>query len=119
MYVEHVVTHLWEDLDELRGHVLVCDCPPQVLCEGDESRFTDDRRRPSMATGGRSWRAALGSITRLPAALADFIPYVTQESIVAAFRGLFPWFSCGFLFPFVEDLVTSQQSTFHTLSKLA
>ena len=34
----------------------------------------------------------------LPAAVADVIPYIMQESIVTAFRGLFPWFSCGFLF---------------------
>ena len=51
----------------------------------------------------------------LPAAVADVIPYITQESIVTAFRGLFPSsvFS-RFPFPFVEDLVNSLSHSFPT-----
>ena len=35
LYVEHVMQHLAEDLPELTGCVLACDCEMDMVCEGD------------------------------------------------------------------------------------
>eukprot|EP00435_Cladocopium_sp_Y103_P021191 s84_g5.t1 len=120
LYVQYIRETMWDDLSELEGCTLVCDCPLSQLCEADLlAGLVFDRLSPEhlpaahqvVPTQGRLPQA---STTRavLISSMAQvrgmpFGPfYILQESLALAFRRLFPgdWFD-DFAIPFVEDLV--------------
>ena len=125
-YLDQISTTLYEDLPELVGRTLICDCPWQDLCEADllaglvfeattppDSGASDAQatysptvpRKPK----GRHLIAAMltGRVVQLQAIPIPTV-WFSQEAVVLAFRKLFPdtWFS-GFKFPFVEDILNA------------
>ena len=120
-YIEHIALHLWDNLGELQGHTLVCDCPVEVYCERDVlaglcfDRESSDPRpyAPKGAGFTVSHRDHAAGVARAvilsgAGARASHVPRpcFLQESVVLAFRKLFPgeWFT-GFAFPMIEDLI--------------
>ena len=122
LYVAHIHQNLWQDLAELQGKVLVCDCEDHTLCEADLlAGLVFDATSPALTSQAppsvphqRSTcspiplrkvllTAALG-VRGLPFAP----PFIHQESLALAFKRFYPehWFR-GFAFPFIEDLVNS------------
>ena len=121
LYVAHICGGpLWDNLPELLGMTLVCDCAWQVPCEvdilaglcfdatspspsGASSRVTG---RPDTIAARRAVILAttVGRASSIP--IPPPIPGITQEMVVLAFRKLFPaaWLS-SIKFPMVEDLV--------------
>ena len=122
LYVNHICSTLWDQLASLHGQTLVCDCPWQSLCEADLlAGLVFDalapNRPPFVAQAGsvatrphRARSVYLATMFAEGATGATIPPAVpvrwSQESVVLAFRKLFPapWFE-GFAFPMVEDLI--------------
>lgn len=109
-YVGHICSSevLWTALPELRGKTLVCDCPWQDLCEADllaglvfeATRAIADAPESSRGTGALSQHAqqlvtaiAASRVVTVASCPVPVQPFA-QESVVLAFRRLFPepWF---------------------------
>eukprot|EP00435_Cladocopium_sp_Y103_P031497 s1905_g8.t1 len=108
LYVQHIRTsNLWEQLEELKGCTLVCDCPLTVLVG-----LFFDATSPSRATRASpraNWQRTvmlLQGIQSIPKAMS--LPMMSQETLVLAFRKLFPadWFD-NYQFAMVEDLINA------------
>ena len=126
--VNHICSTLWDQLPSLHGQTLVCDCPWQSLCEADLlAGLVFDalapNRPPFVAQAGnvatrphRARSVYLATMFAEGATGATIPPVVpvrwSQESVVLAFRKLFPapWFE-GFSFPMVEDLLNQSPLT--------
>ena len=107
LYVEHIIQHLQADLHELRGCVLVCDCPLETTCEADvlaRLLFEECRAAPFQRELTRRGRRKVNlsgtcqvtmALAGLPAAVADVIPYpgglcsVFRFSLPGQLLGLF------------------------------
>ncbi|CAE7240678.1 unnamed protein product [Symbiodinium sp. CCMP2592] len=119
LFVEHIVCNFWTSLPDLQGATLVCDCPLGSLCERDVLAGLVWYQLASSRSGGSwqgmpapAWSAAWAAFTQIPASVAHVIPYSPQESVITAFRSLFPSSAFrGFVFPFIEDLVNSPPFT--------
>ena len=128
-YVNHVCSQpsLWQALPNLCDKILVCDCPPEDICEVDLlAGLVFEATAPvAQRSTGKSGRApprsqAAGAlVTALTAARVVTVSscptpplFFQQESIVLAFRKLFPeaWFQT-FPFPMVEDLLNQPPFT--------
>ena len=119
-YVHQIRTFQWDQLHELQGLTLVCDCPDSDLCEADllagmvfdattpplEHEPTNSRRRRPRTT--QVMAALLSSRVVHVSSVTVPTQWFPQESVVLAFQKLFPaaWFD-GFKFPLVEDLLNS------------
>ena len=125
-YIEHIMTSgLKEDLAELCGCRLACDCPAQSPCEADVLAgltFThvvcngQDQAKPKAKRRkqprGRQAVAAILGAAGIPPTVGAVIPYTTQEAVVLAFRSLYPGdYFQNFLFPLIEDLVNAPPFT--------
>ena len=122
LYVAHIHQNLWQDLLELQGSVLVCDCEDHTLCEADllaglvfdaTSPTLTSRASPSLPHQRSTCSPTPLRKVLLTAALGvrglPFEPpFILQESLALAFKRFYPepWFQ-GFAFPFIEDLVNS------------
>ncbi|CAE7218895.1 FCPB [Symbiodinium sp. CCMP2592] len=119
LFVEHIICNFWTSLPDLQGATLVCDCPLGSLCERDVLAGLVWYQLASSRRGGSwqgmpapAWSAAWAAFTQIPASVAHVIPYSPQESVITAFRSLFPSSAFrGFVFPFIEDLVNSPPFT--------
>ena len=99
-YVAHIhQSGLFDQLEEMEGMTLVCDCPMEVPCKADiligllfERRLQSGE--PGRASGSvsrrRPRRAALAAWGGIPQALPRNLQKHSQESLVARFRRLFP-----------------------------
>eukprot|EP00435_Cladocopium_sp_Y103_P040697 s950_g11.t1 len=115
LYVQHIRTsNLWEQLEELHSCTLVCDCPLTEMCEADVLvGLFFDATSPSTvprASSRASWQRTvmlLQGIQSIPQAVA--LPMMSQETLVLAFRKLFPaaWFDNYYQFAMVEDLINA------------
>lgn len=119
-YVDHICSSgLWNQLSELEGLTLTCDCPWQSLCEADILaglffEFTSPQPKPRVQqAAGPATKALLRRSVILAASGAHGaqIPVSvpqrwTQDTVILAFRKLFPaaWFE-DFKFPLIEDLI--------------
>ena len=127
-YVNHICSSdvLWQALPELRGKTLLCDCPWQDLCEADllaglvfeattptSSDVPPNQRTESRRGQARHLVAAIAAsrVVTVSSSPAPPQPFL-QESIVLAFRKLFPesWFQTH-KFPMLEDLVNQPPFT--------
>ena len=127
-YVGHICSSevLWTALPELRGKTLVCDCPWQDLCEADllaglvfeATRAIADAPESSRGTGALSQHAqqlvtaiAASRVVTVASCPVPVQPFA-QESVVLAFRRLFPepWFR-NHKFPMLEDLINKPPFT--------
>ena len=120
LYVQYIRNTLWDELTELEGQVLVCDCPMSQTCEADLlAGLVFDRVSSGHPQGASQVVPGSRTSTTTPAvravllstvAQARGIPfgpvYVLQESFVLAFRKLYPgeWF-VDFKFPLIEDVI--------------
>ena len=121
LYAEHVMFNLAEELPQLQDHVLVCDCPLQVVCEADVLAglvFEQTQPGPApcpQATGVTRGRRSGGSVRRVMLGLtaasglrvsSAFVLPFSQEVVCARVRKLFPdEVFQGFQFPMIEDLI--------------
>ena len=122
-YIEHVCNTFWDDLPELLGKTLVCDCPLDVICEVDIlAGLVFDATRPSsteaVASPKGSGAKKPSGKAMMSAILSGRVVHIsgcpvpqqwfTQEATVLAFKKLFPatWFH-DFQFPLVEDLLNT------------
>ena len=119
-YVDHICSSgLWNQLSELEGLTLTCDCPWQSLCEADILaglffEFTSPQPKPRVQqAAGPATKASLRRSVILAASGAQgaqipaSVPQRwTQDTVILAFRKLFPaaWFE-EFKFPLIEDLI--------------
>ena len=129
LFVQYVRETLWQELDELEGKVLVCDCPAAQTCEADLlaglvfDRLSLHRHpvAPQVVQGsnGRSPTAVTRSVLLSSIAKATGTPfgpfYILQESLALAFKKLYPgdWLE-GLAIPFVEDLVNQHPLDLYT-----
>ena len=126
-YVQHICCHdeLWEQLPALQGQVLVCDCPWQELCEADLlAGLVFEATRPSQQPVSRrsssnprtKAQAVVTAVASSRVVTVSSCPVppqpFRQESIVLAFRKLFPstWFD-SHRFPMLEDLINQPPFT--------
>ena len=126
-YVTHICTHedLWNDLPSLSRQILVCDCPWQDLCEADllaglVFEATSPARKEHHLASKQSHKASSQAlVTALAASRVVTVqscpvppqPF-RQESVVLAFRKLFPepWLQ-HHQFPMLEDLLNQPPFT--------
>ena len=92
---------LWQQLAELRGKTLVCDCPLHQMCEADVLiglYFDACQFRQASDEIADSKLRSRTVMLLLPRGVA--LPVMSQEAVVLAFRKLFPgeWFD-KFKFP--------------------
>ncbi len=127
-YVDHICSSdtLWQALPELQGKTLVCDCPWQDLCEADllaglvfeatapaPSPSTPTPRTRSPRKQTRHLMAAMAAARVVSVSSSPMPPQpFLQESIVLAFRKLYPeaWFQTH-KFPMLEDLLNQPPFT--------
>ena len=122
LYVAHIHQNLWQDLLELQGSTLVCDCEDHTLCEADLlAGLVFDATSPAL-TSTASPSVPHQRSTCSPTPLRKVLltaalgvgglpfepPFILQESLALAFKRFYPepWFQ-GFAFPSIEDLVNS------------
>ncbi|CAE7261262.1 FCPB [Symbiodinium sp. CCMP2592] len=105
LFVEHILDNFWTSLPELRGATLVCDCPLGSLCERDILAGLVWYQLAS-CRGEGGWKGR--PVPAWSAVWATFTQLLASESVITAFRSLFPSSAFrGFVFPFIEDLVNS------------
>ncbi len=121
LYVAHICGGpLWDNLPELMGCTLVCDCPWQSSCEVDilaglcfDATSPQGNRasshvvsRPDTQLARRAVVLANTVSQASSLQIPRQIPQLSQEAVVLAFLKLFPapWF-VSFRFPMIEDLV--------------
>ena len=99
------MTYLQPELSQLRGAVLVCDCPLAVPCEADVSAglVFEQTRGPSMHAGGRSGRR-----DSVVSPAASLVPKFGQEAVCQAVSKLFlEEVFRHFQVPMIEDLINA------------
>ena len=131
LYLDHLSkAGLMGCIQELRGKVLVSDCGPDEPCTGDALAaefYASSAKMSGQKMVARNWMrrvertpsralhsaAAMGAATAAAWDLAfRFRISKPQESIVAAFRSLYPYeVFDGFKFPMIEDLVNTAPFT--------
>ena len=126
-YVAHICTHedLWDDLPSLSSQVLVCDCPWQDLCEADllaglvfeaTSPVQPEHQSVSKRSRKASSQALVTALAASRVVTVQSCPVppqpFCQESVVLAFRKLFPepWLQ-HHRFPMLEDLLNQPPFT--------
>ncbi|CAE7248146.1 unnamed protein product, partial [Symbiodinium sp. CCMP2456] len=114
-YAEFILTELWNELDQLWGMTLLCDCPLDVPCEADVLAgllFDCRRGEPGdhhCKASALWWPERIAPRTALlrGSRIGQAVPVLfRQEAIILRFRKLFPaeWFR-GFRFPMIEDII--------------